>query len=204
MNDGNGLSDAPVIIPLPNDTHTVSDSDGNGNLDVAGPASVFLGKGDGSFQKAVKFAASSPASTEVALAADFNNDKAPDLVLIDGIAGTNMISVMLNSGTDFRLAANPLSPSSIGAGQSTSSTVNVQLLNLFDNPVSLTCSVQPAQSGAPTCSFNADSVTFDSSGKATATLIVSAGSLALLNNRGPWKPVALMWFPVAGVALLGS
>lgn len=209
LSNGDGtFSDPPGTNVLFPGADTVGDFDGDGNADLAGPANngklalaIVTGNGDGSFQQPVTFPAN---ATSVALVADLNNDKAPDVVTIDGLAGTNLISVMLNAGTDFSLSASPLSSSSIGGGQSASSTLSLQLLNLFNNPVALACSVQPVQAGAPTCSLNANSVTFDSGGKASATLTISAGSLALLNNRRPMNPSVPIWFPIAGVALLGT
>lgn len=205
------LSEPPGTNVLTNGADIVGDFDGDGNLDLAGPASdgspalvMFAGNGDGSFQQPVTISATDFSSVVVTLVADLNNDKAPDLVTISGLAGTNTISVMLNAGTDFSMSVSAFSPSSIAAGQSASSTLSLQLLNLFNNPVALSCSVQPAQAGAPTCSLNASSVTFDSSGKASATLKVSTGSFALLKNREPMNPGTPMWVPMAGVALLGT
>src|SRR5262249_24743820 len=78
-------------------------------------------------------------------------------------------------------------------------------LNAFESPVSLACSVQPAQAGAPTCSLSSNSVTFDGSGKASATLTINSGSrLALSNSSQSFSNPGLVWFPVAGFAFLGS
>ena len=211
LSNGDGtFSNPPGTNVLTPSVESVGDFDGDENPDLAGPANsgqvalaVFTGNGDGSFQHPVTFSANAGSSVEVALVADLNNDKAPDLVTISGLAGTNTISVMLNAGTDFSISASAFSPGSIGAGQSASSTLSLQLLNLFNNPVALACSVQPAQAGAPTCSLNSDSVTFDASGKASATLTVSTGSRAML-NRGLFGSGVSFWFPIAGAVLFGT
>jgi hypothetical protein len=213
LSNGNGMFSSPpgtnVLTP---GVGTVGDFDGDGNLDLAGPTSngqpavvIFTGNGDGSFQQPVTLSANSNSSIEVALAADLNNDKAPDLVFIglNSNADTTSISVMLNSATDFSLSASPLTPSSIGAGQSASSTLSLQLLNRFNNPVALSCSVQPAQQGTPTCSLNANSVSFDSSGKASATLTISAGALARIHTR-PMEVAVVLWLPLVGFTFLAS
>ncbi len=211
LNNGNGtISPAPVIAALMNQTTTPGDFDGDGNPDMAGvasgssPLAIFAGNGDGSFQQPVTFPASSALSA-VALSADLNNDSAPDLISINI---DNTISVILNSGTDFSISATPLIPGSIGAGQSAASTVGLDLLNLFNNPVSLSCSVQPAQAGAPTFSLSSNSVTFDSSGKASATLTITAGSSAasLIPSpfRGHLSNLGFLWMPIAAFAFLGA
>jgi hypothetical protein len=83
------------------------------------------------------------------------------------------------------------------------------LLNAFDNPVSLACSVQPAQVGSPTCSLSSNSVTFDSSGKASAILTITAGSgAAALMVPHPYNgdshPFSLGWLPVAAFGFMGT
>jgi len=85
--------------------------------------------------------------------------------------------------------------------------VTLAHLNSFNDPVTLTCSVQPAQS-APTCSLNPGSLTFDTNGNATATLTISTGrAMASLVPasvlHGGW-PLGFPWLPVAGVALMGA
>jgi len=178
------------------------DFDGDGKLDLAGTATgpeiqILPGNGDGTFQ--APLVVSSNATLSQVL--DANGDSAPDLVLI----GTNSISLLVNVGTDFSISASALSSSTLSAGQSATSSLTLKLLSDFNDPVSLTCAVQPAQSGAPTCSVSASSVTFDNTGDATATLKISAGSMAasrsssqLLGGHG-W-----LWLPVVGLALLGS
>jgi hypothetical protein len=118
------------------------------------------------------------------------------------------ISVLLNTGTDFSISAPPLSPSSVSPGQTATSTVGLNLLNAFDNPVSLSCAVTPVQAGSPTCSLSSDSVTFDPAGKASATLTVTAGSAAASlrvppATRGGSNPFSFGWLPVAGFAFMG-
>src|SRR4029077_1632657 len=80
-------------------------------------------------------------------------------------------------------------------------------LNTFDNPVALTCSVQPAQS-APSCSLNPASVSFDANGNATATLTISTGpamaSLVPASVRYGGRPLGFLWLPLAGFALMGA
>jgi hypothetical protein len=47
-------------------------------------------------------------------------------------------------------------------------------------------------------------VTFDSTGKANATLTISAGSFALLRNRDLINSGSPIWFPVLGIALFAT
>jgi FG-GAP-like repeat len=198
----------------------VADFDGDGKLDVAvtvgghgaegfclgGPAEtmlVFKGNGDGTFQPPTSF---STTSGNLAAAADLDGDKAPDLVKVN--RSDNTISVLLNStGADFSISASAPMPATIGRGQRSTSTVTLAHLNTFDDPVALTCSVQPAQS-APSCSLNPDSVSFDANGNATATLTLSTGpamaSLVPAAVRYGGRPLGFLWLPLAGFALMGA
>ena len=192
---------------------TVADLNGDGKVDIVdttatAPATVNLrlGNGDGTFQPPMTFPAG-PDPLWFATAADLNQDKAPDLVVTTSQYG-NTISVLLNTtGADFSISASAPSPATPSRGQSATSSVTLNHLNAFDSPVALTCSVQPAQS-ASACSLNPDSVTFDASGNATATLTINTGgattSLAPSSVRHNSRSPRFLWLPVAGFALLGT
>ena len=165
---------------------------------------ILLGNGDGTFQQPLTFAAGT--SPVIGLVADFDGDKAPDLVAINSDA---TISVLLNTGTDFSISASPLSPSSVSPGQTVTSTVSLTLLNALDNPVSLACAVTPAQAGSPTCSLSSNSVNFDTGGKASASLTITAGSAvaSLVATPGPHdgsRASGFGWLPLAAFALMGA
>jgi hypothetical protein len=100
------------------------------------------------------------------------------------------------------------SPSTVSAGQSSTSTLTLQLLTDFNNPVALTCAVQPTQAGSPTCSLSSNSVAFDSGGNASAMLTINAASAAASlvgpSSRENLRPFNFLWLPVAGFALVGT
>ena len=198
-------------------TPFAADFEGDSRLDVAvvtggenhqgvcvfngGTVLVFAGNGDGTFQAPVRTSATAP---NLGATADLDGDKSPDLVAVNN---DNTISVLLNStGAEFSIAASAPSPSTVSRGQSSTSTVTLNHLNAFDNPVTLACSVQPTQS-APTCSLNPNSVTFDANGNATATLTINTGaataSLVPSFLRQDSRPLQFLWLPVAGFALMG-
>jgi hypothetical protein len=185
---------------------TVADFDGDGKPDLAlaspGSVNVLVGNGDGSFQAPVNFAAGGGAL--LMAAGDLNGDKAPDLVLTD--SGANTANVLLNTGTDFSIASSLPTPNPVARGQKSTAKVTLSLLNKFDNPVALTCSVQGAQTVSATCSFSEDSVTFDAEGKAVSTLTIStAAGTASAAPRGMTAPASYaIWLPLAGMAFVGA
>ncbi|PYV49937.1 MAG: hypothetical protein DMG92_09440 [Acidobacteria bacterium] len=192
----------------------IADFNGDGKLDIAvsrltgnqcinasGCVFVLAGNGDGTFQNATSFPVGPTAGWVIS--ADLNNDKAPDLLAVNT---DNTISVLINSGTDFSIKASTFRRAPIGPGQSATFTVSLSLLNTFNNPVALSCNVQPSQAGAPGCSIIPSSVTFDSAGHASAQLTVTAGSsTASTEPSRIWalKSLAFGVFPIAGLALMG-
>ncbi len=191
----------------------VADFDGDSKLDIgvigwgefgchflgAGTILVFRGNGDGTFQPTAAFTTTS--AWNLVATADLDGNKTPDLVTVR--RSDNTVSVLLNStGADFSISASAPMPETVSRGQSSTSTVTLAHLNTFDNLVTLTCSVQPAQS-APSCSLNPDSVSFDASGNATATLTISTGPAIASLVPASVRYGGLLWLPVAGFALMG-
>jgi hypothetical protein len=202
---GNGDGTFQPAISIGQPVSASADFDGDGKLDLVGTSGgspqllVMQGNGDGTFGQPVVFTISS--NEFLTAPVDVNGDKAADLLLI----GQNSIGLLLNVGTDFSISASTLNSSTLNRGQSATSTISLSLLSAFDNPVSLACSVQPAQAGAPTCSLSSTSVTFAGSGNASATLTINAGSSAAslsfprLSGKG-----GLLWPPLAGFVFLGT
>jgi hypothetical protein len=191
----------------------IADFNGDRHLDIvtadsnvaSAAANLFLGNGDGTFQSALSLSAGLIPSK--ATIADLDGDNAPDLIVANvsqsGV-GADGIAVLLNSGTDFSISAAALAPSSIGSGQSATTTLSLDLLNAFNNPVSLTCTVQSSAASAPTCALNPNSVTFDANGKAVATLTVTASTVNASLNTGSlhWRTPYLPLLPIVGLLLL--
>jgi hypothetical protein len=205
LGNGDGTFQSPQAISDISGA-LAADVDGDGKLDLVGSGLVVaLGNGDGTFSPPLTFAAGT--SPVLAKVVDLDGDKAPDLVAFN--ASDNAITVLRNIGTDFSLSASPLSPSSVTRGQSATSTVSLSLLNAFDNPVGLSCTVSPAQAGSPSCSLSSNTVSFDSGGKASATLTITTGSSSA--SLIPTRPYdrdsqlsRLTWLPVAGFAFMGA
>jgi len=196
----------PSVDVVPGFAIAVADFNGDLKLDLvaveSGTLNLLPGSGNGTFQSPLDF--SDGTGPSFGAPADINGDKAPDLVTVNS---DNTISVLLNTtGADFSISASAPMPGTVSRGQSSTSTVNLAHLNSFDNPVALTCSVQPAQS-APTCSFSPNSVTFDANGNVTATLTINTGaataSLLPLSHDSLHFTLQSLW-PVAVFGMVGA
>jgi len=203
------LSAPPGTNVLQAGANITADFDGDGNPDLAGRSSIngsgvitiYLGNGDGSFQQPLTFPLISDVFKSIAMATDLNGDKAADLIVTNS---DGSVSIILNSGTDFSLSATPPSPATIGGGQTATSTITLELLSAFDNPVSLSCAVQPSQLGAPACSFSSNLLMFDQSGKASATLKIAFSAALLARGDSRAAPFESLWHPVWSFAFLGT
>ena len=103
---------------------------------------------------------------------------------------------------DFTIAATALSPATVPAGGSATSTITVTATNGFTGSVSLSCSsITPAASPAPTCSFAPGSL---ASGSGTATLTVSTIAPHVLSGTSTLlqRPRGIGWEAASGSALL--
>jgi hypothetical protein len=110
---------------------------------------------------------------------------------------------------DFSISApTSATPSSVMPGQSGTATVTLGSTGGFTGTVNFTCTVSPAPTMAPTCSFNPAQATLTSGGQATSTLSVktTAPTTAVLtqpNFGHELSPIYAMVFPIFGVALVG-
>jgi probable HAF family extracellular repeat protein len=96
----------------------------------------------------------------------------------------------------FDLSASALTPTTVSAGSSATSTLTVSAYGGFGGSVTFTCVVQPTAAPAPTCSFSPSSVT--SGIPATLTVSTIAPTAAFLPSTGSGLRYAL-WLPLFGV-----
>src|SRR5581483_1482472 len=104
-----------------------------------------------------------------------------------------------STAPDFMLSATALSPASIAAGNSATSTVTITATNGFTGAVTFVCGVTPALASPPACSFNPATV----NGSGASTLTVSTTSSTPRASLRHALPLYAAWLPICGVALLG-
>ena len=161
--NGDGTFKTPLIVNAGSQSLRflafAADFDGDGNVDIGelieGTVNVYTGDGTGSLAPAVPFrliAAGTNGIIVRAVAGDLTGNKAPDIVVTDA-ANADVGVLLNNTGSDFLISASAVTPATLGQGQSVTSILTLSLLNAFDYPVSLACSVQPTQAGSPTCSL---------------------------------------------------
>jgi len=130
------------------------------------------------------------ASPAVTVAAPLSNDATLFL----------SVKAALASAPDFTLSATQLSPSSVTAGGSATSSITVAPLNGFAGDVILTCSVTGGGTPAPTCSFNPATVP-NGTGTSTLTVNTTAPKAADLLPKGG-KIFAFLLLPFGGLVVL--
>jgi hypothetical protein len=102
-----------------------------------------------------------------------------------------------SGGSNVVIVSAPLSKTSVAPGGSATATIMVGSVNNFTGAVTLSCSVSPMSTEAPTCSFNPNPVTPPAGSSASSTLTVNTlgaeGSLWLPNQDGR-SPRRTPWF----------
>jgi len=112
-------------------------------------------------------------------------------------------SVLAQAVTDFTIAAGALSPASVSAGGSATSTITLTAENGFNSAVALTCAVSSTLS----CSFSSSSVTPTSAGATSTLTIATTGATAMLKPDtmkrqifyGVWLVFPAMLLSTAGL-----
>jgi len=150
-----------------------------------------------------------PAGTKVTLTSKAASNSAFTGWTGGGCTGTAACTITLNSNQavtaafgSFSLSASALSPSSVTAGGSATSTVTLTPNGGFFNvaSVSLSCTVAPVVTSAPTCKFGAIS-----GGTSTLTVGTTPAASRSLKSS-PFHRSRLfyaMFLPIGGMAFLG-
>ncbi len=129
-------------------------------------------------------------------------------ITVSGVAGsvthTKVLSLTVTAAVtpDFTIAATALTPASVAAGASSTSTVTITRVNALADPVALTCTVTPAATRMPTCALNPASLT-GTTLTSTLTVSTTAATTASLEPRSRGLFYAML-LPIGGLALLGT
>ena len=155
--------------------------------------------------------AASPASSTLTISTSAATPIGTSNVTITGTSGSlshdTSVSLTVNPilpPPDFTIAASSLSPATVPAGGSATSTITIAPVNGFNGTVSLSCSaITPSVTPLPSCSFNPSSV---ANGSGTATLTVSTTAphaLSGMSSSSLQRPRGFGWMVASGSALVG-
>ena len=167
MGNGNGTFQTVPQPQLGDTIVAVSDINGDGKLDlvlVGYSLSVALGYGDGTFGNpividTVNCRDCDGGNIDFSAVADFSRGHLPDIAMggnetfDDFEIVTWRNTTQGQAGLDFQISASAFSPGSVTAGASATSTVTTTPLNGFNRMVSLSCSISPTVTPAPTCTL---------------------------------------------------
>jgi hypothetical protein len=179
---------------------------------------IYLGKGNGTFDasKTIPIPFTLNALSEVALfgvlAADMNGDGKQDLVLDGPSYGSSTVFALINTTVPvpgFTVSAAALSPASVTAGGSATTTVTITSRGGFNQTVALTCGSimlngATATTALPSCKFSPPTVS-NASGTSTLTISTTGPSAWLApvftRSRGLFYAMVL---PILGIVLTGT
>jgi hypothetical protein len=161
------------------DVEAIADLNGDGKLDLIvavgsshypSSSGVLLGNGDGTFGSLIAVPTSGFLPITL-LVSDMNGDGRPDIIF----PSANGVGVLLNNtASGFELSASGLSPATVTAGNSATSTVTAAPTFGFNTAVTLSCAGLPTGSS---CAFNPPSIA-NSSGTSVLTINVAASTAA--------------------------
>ena len=115
---------------------------------------------------------------------------------------TVSLTVTAAAAADFTLAGTALTPASVAAGASSTSTITVAALNGFNGTVNLTCGITPVVTRPATCAFSTAAVT-NGAGTSTLTVSTTAATTASVTPQSRGIMFAML-LPIGGLALLGT
>jgi Domain of unknown function (DUF1929)/Glyoxal oxidase N-terminus/IPT/TIG domain len=102
---------------------------------------------------------------------------------------------------DFTIAASALSPATVAAGGSATSTITIAPVSGFNGTVSLTCSIAQVVTPAPTCALASNSMA-SASGTSTLTVGTAAATAASLTPQPNGIFYAMWLLPIGLLAVL--
>ena len=114
----------------------------------------------------------------------------------------NVVVLAVSLTPGYALSAGTASPTSLSPGSSASATVSVVPASGYTGTVTLSCSIAPVVSPAPTCSFGSTSpVTVTSTGgNATLTFTTIGPSAEMIRRSSMFYA---LWLPIPGLVLIG-
>lgn len=178
---GNGDVTFTLLPSFSQNVTAISDLSGDGRPDAVYQAyndnmsqtGVMLGNGDGTFGAPTNVFNTTNNQYQEVVVADMNGDGRPDLLFF--AVGGGAVGVLLNTTPPgFEVSASALSPATVIAGSSATSTVNVIPTFGFNKAVTLSCAGLPA---GVSCSFVPPSFT-NSSGNSALTIATSSNTAA--------------------------
>jgi hypothetical protein len=146
-----------------------------------------------------------PVTSTLTIATSATTPAATSNVTVTGTSGSlsHDTTVSLTVAVpDFTIAASALSPASVSAGGSATSTITIAPTNGFNGTVSFACSsITGGGPPAPTCSFNPSSV---ANGSGTPKLTISTTAAHASLTSPSRVTFYAMWLPIGGLALWGT
>jgi hypothetical protein len=158
-------SSSPVAIQLFN---TGNASLTLNSIGIAGPNGPDFGQTNNC---GGSLAAGASCTVSVSFAPVVEGLRAANISVSDSETGSPQLIPLFGVGNDFQMSASALSPASIAAGSSATSTVAINSLGSFSGSVALLCA-SPLPAGV-SCGFNPATVTASTAGAVYSTLTVN-------------------------------